>query len=96
MIRKYGLNICRQCFREYAKDIGFRKVSKIFIDQFYKKSNLKFFVHFSWIKLCSSSGLSVYKKESNYESKYDLKTERKNSFHSLNKLNSFFEDIQWK
>ena len=27
IIRKYNLNICRQCFREYAKDIGFVKVS---------------------------------------------------------------------
>lgn len=26
LIRKYGLNICRQCFREYAKDIGFQKL----------------------------------------------------------------------
>lgn len=26
IIRKYGLNICRQCFREYAADIGFKKV----------------------------------------------------------------------
>jgi small subunit ribosomal protein S29e len=25
IIRKYGLNICRQCFREYANDIGFIK-----------------------------------------------------------------------
>ena len=25
IIRKYDLNICRQCFREYAKDIGFVK-----------------------------------------------------------------------
>ncbi|XRB16887.1 ribosomal protein S29 [Pseudoscourfieldia marina] len=25
LIRKYGLNICRQCFRQYAKDIGFVK-----------------------------------------------------------------------
>ncbi|KIY92803.1 40S ribosomal protein S29 [Monoraphidium neglectum] len=25
IIRKYGLNICRQCFRDYAKDIGFVK-----------------------------------------------------------------------
>ena len=25
LIRKYGLNMCRQCFREYAKDIGFVK-----------------------------------------------------------------------
>ncbi|KAK9446720.1 40S ribosomal protein uS14 [Limtongia smithiae] len=25
LIRKYGLNICRQCFREYSKDIGFVK-----------------------------------------------------------------------
>ena len=27
LIRKYGLNICRQCFREKASDIGFVKVS---------------------------------------------------------------------
>jgi ribosomal protein S14 len=27
VIRKYGLNICRQCFREKAADIGFVKVS---------------------------------------------------------------------
>ena len=26
LIRKYQLNICRQCFREYAADIGFKKV----------------------------------------------------------------------
>uniref|UniRef100_A0A8C6LP84 Small ribosomal subunit protein uS14 n=1 Tax=Nothobranchius furzeri TaxID=105023 RepID=A0A8C6LP84_NOTFU len=26
LIRKYGLNMCRQCFRQYAKDIGFIKV----------------------------------------------------------------------
>merc|ERR1712130_819906 len=26
LIRKYKMNICRQCFREYAKDIGFIKV----------------------------------------------------------------------
>ena len=28
LIRKYGLNICRQCFREKANDIGFTKVRK--------------------------------------------------------------------
>ncbi|MEQ2215080.1 hypothetical protein XENOCAPTIV_027089 [Xenoophorus captivus] len=28
LIRKYGLNMCRQCFRQYAKDIGFVKASK--------------------------------------------------------------------
>ncbi|KAF2736056.1 hypothetical protein EJ04DRAFT_433816 [Polyplosphaeria fusca] len=26
LIRKYGLNICRQCFREKSTDIGFLKV----------------------------------------------------------------------
>lgn len=26
LIRKYGLNVCRQCFRQYAADIGFMKV----------------------------------------------------------------------
>ena len=24
-INKYGLHLCRQCFREVAKDLGFRK-----------------------------------------------------------------------
>jgi hypothetical protein len=28
VIRKYGLMVCRQCFREYAKDIGFIKVRR--------------------------------------------------------------------
>jgi len=26
-IRKYGLNVCRQCFREIATKIGFKKYS---------------------------------------------------------------------
>lgn len=30
LIRKYGLNICRQCFREKAADIGFVKVCPLF------------------------------------------------------------------
>ncbi|KAG5918482.1 40S ribosomal protein S29 [Claviceps capensis] len=30
LIRKYDLNLCRQCFREKSKDIGFVKVSAIF------------------------------------------------------------------
>lgn len=25
VIRKYGLNYCRQCFREVAKELGFKK-----------------------------------------------------------------------
>ncbi|RKO96154.1 hypothetical protein CXG81DRAFT_12222 [Caulochytrium protostelioides] len=25
LIRKYGLNVCRQCFRDYSKQIGFIK-----------------------------------------------------------------------
>ena len=29
LIRKYGLNICRQCFREKSSDIGFTKVRTI-------------------------------------------------------------------
>jgi len=27
LIHKYGLNICRRCFREAASQIGFRKLS---------------------------------------------------------------------
>ena len=35
LIRKYGLNMCRQCFRQYAKDIGFKKVRiKFYITTF--------------------------------------------------------------
>ena len=30
LIRKYGLNICRQCFREKSTDIGFTKVRTIY------------------------------------------------------------------
>ncbi|XP_070258247.1 small ribosomal subunit protein uS14-like [Myotis yumanensis] len=26
LIRKYGLNLCSQCFGQYAKDIGFVKL----------------------------------------------------------------------
>ena len=29
MMRKYGLNMCRQCFRDKAKDIGFIKVLRV-------------------------------------------------------------------
>ncbi|EYC26837.1 hypothetical protein Y032_0010g988 [Ancylostoma ceylanicum] len=29
LIRKYGLDMCRRCFREYAKDIGFKKQGPI-------------------------------------------------------------------
>jgi small subunit ribosomal protein S14 len=27
VIRKYGINLCRICFRELAKEIGFKKYS---------------------------------------------------------------------
>jgi small subunit ribosomal protein S14 len=27
IIRKYGLRLCRQCFRETAEEIGFKKYS---------------------------------------------------------------------
>ncbi|XP_019486312.1 PREDICTED: 40S ribosomal protein S29-like isoform X1 [Hipposideros armiger] len=26
LIRKYGLSMCRQCFHQYAKDVGFVKL----------------------------------------------------------------------
>jgi hypothetical protein len=35
LIRKYHLNICRQCFREYANDIGFFKVISLLLIQLY-------------------------------------------------------------
>ena len=31
LVRKYGLNLCRQCFREYSADIGFKKVYSLHI-----------------------------------------------------------------
>jgi small subunit ribosomal protein S14 len=27
LIRRHGLNLCRQCFRDIAADIGFKKYS---------------------------------------------------------------------
>jgi small subunit ribosomal protein S14 len=27
MVRRYGLNLCRQCFREIAPSLGFKKYS---------------------------------------------------------------------
>ncbi|KAF8787397.1 40S ribosomal protein S29 like protein [Argiope bruennichi] len=35
IIRKYGLNMCRRCFRQYAGDIGFKKLDylKIWIQE---------------------------------------------------------------
>ncbi|TVY29458.1 40S ribosomal protein, partial [Lachnellula hyalina] len=38
LIRKYGLNICRQCFREKASDIGFVKVCDGHTDSSYDGS----------------------------------------------------------
>ncbi|KAI2795162.1 40S ribosomal protein S29 [Penicillium oxalicum] len=37
LIRKYGMNICRQCFREKSTDIGFNKVRDR--DTFLRHSN---------------------------------------------------------
>ncbi|KAF3389087.1 hypothetical protein F1880_004396 [Penicillium rolfsii] len=31
LIRKYGMNICRQCFREKSSDIGFNKVRTLIL-----------------------------------------------------------------
>ena len=27
LVRRYGLNLCRQCFREIGRDLGFKKYS---------------------------------------------------------------------
>jgi ribosomal protein S14 len=35
LIRKYGLNICRQCFREKSQDIGFVKVCWTYFSYIY-------------------------------------------------------------
>ena len=40
IIRKYGLNMCRQCFRQYANDIGFKKVSLCVHNTFFNKACL--------------------------------------------------------
>lgn len=42
LIRKYGLNICRQCFREKSTDIGFVKVCCIFYEDWRVGSPLGF------------------------------------------------------
>ncbi|PWA27838.1 hypothetical protein CCH79_00000136 [Gambusia affinis] len=40
LIRKYGLNMCRQCFRQYAKDIGFVKHEQV-EEQHYRPMSFK-------------------------------------------------------
>ncbi len=42
LIRKYGLMLCRRCFREQANNIGFFKVISLFIYSYYC----------SFVKLC--------------------------------------------
>ncbi|KAJ5769845.1 uncharacterized protein N7511_001896 [Penicillium nucicola] len=42
LIRKYGMNICRQCFREKSTDIGFTKVRLPSIRQFQLQSQSLF------------------------------------------------------
>ncbi|KAF8450034.1 ribosomal protein S14p/S29e-domain-containing protein [Kalaharituber pfeilii] len=37
LIRKYGLNICRQCFREKSADIGFVKVCWMLLRRFLRR-----------------------------------------------------------
>ncbi|CAO1432779.1 unnamed protein product [Diamesa serratosioi] len=46
LIRKYGLNLCRQCFREYAKDIGFKKVRSELFQFLLSDSNSRLFFKF--------------------------------------------------
>ncbi|GFS19501.1 40S ribosomal protein S29 [Elysia marginata] len=29
LVRKYGLNMCRRCFRQYSDDIGFKKENNL-------------------------------------------------------------------
>ncbi|KAJ1957630.1 40S ribosomal protein S29 [Dipsacomyces acuminosporus] len=40
LIRKYGLDMCRQCFREYANDIGFFKVDQTLYSLIYEMNRL--------------------------------------------------------
>uniref|UniRef100_A0A3P8UPW0 Small ribosomal subunit protein uS14 n=1 Tax=Cynoglossus semilaevis TaxID=244447 RepID=A0A3P8UPW0_CYNSE len=43
LIRKYGLNMCRQCFRQYAKDIGFVKVCTLTYINFFDAATTNFY-----------------------------------------------------
>ncbi|KAL1982709.1 hypothetical protein VTN96DRAFT_960 [Rasamsonia emersonii] len=38
LIRKYGLMVCRQCFREKANDIGFIKVNIILLPEIWLRN----------------------------------------------------------
>lgn len=73
LIRKYGLNICRRCFRQYAKDIGFQKVG--LTSQFltvclqicelsnYSRAAVEFLLFkfpFPWPKMCSNALYNVH------------------------------------
>jgi hypothetical protein len=48
LIRKYDLNLCRQCFREKAKDIGFNKVSRTF-----RQHGFMFGEENTWLTQCA-------------------------------------------
>lgn len=57
LIRKYGLNMCRQCFRVYANDIGFTKVR--YEHKLYKSSNLRLGWRVLWSRLVHCTSVSI-------------------------------------
>ncbi|KAH0915313.1 hypothetical protein HID58_029759, partial [Brassica napus] len=74
LIRKYGLNCCRQCFRSNAKEIGFIKKIRGCLS---RKSHLRFF----WMCVVAVALLS----SSNHKTWADLNTSN-NENHYMAKL----------
>nr|CAG8569926.1 14159_t:CDS:2 [Entrophospora candida] len=69
LIRKYNLNICRQCFREYSKDIGFIKSIYLLYDyESCERAPYRLNVLFSTIEVNESPLLT----SGNFESVVDL------------------------
>ena len=69
LVRKYGLNLCRQCFREYSADIGFKKVFILKFDIARLMGSL-IFSRYSWTKLIAwiAENMLFYKEDVNVTS----------------------------
>ncbi|PVV02412.1 hypothetical protein BB560_003135 [Smittium megazygosporum] len=64
LIRKYGLDICRQCFREYAADIGFTKSASCIINTSVRSlhsDSVSVYVHWPYCEFkCSFCNFNKY------------------------------------
>jgi ribosomal protein S14 len=65
LIRKYGLMICRQCFRERSADIGFKKVFAMVclanvIDELMSECDHCMFVEYAWLENYNRNAMECF------------------------------------